>query len=602
LTAFVERKSDRLTELWEENMKFPYILQVAGLPALLSLGFGGGAAIAHFSADEAGGASAQAPHCRVANLPASAQIGDVIKAYEEGEPPLWSDLGSLNYPVTTSSPEAQSYFDQGIRLTANFNHAEARRAFRKAQKLDPSCAMCFLGEALVLGPNINAPMDPAANAPAIAALRKAQSLSEGASQKERDLIAAVATRYSEDPSAERPTLDAAFADATAALSDKYPDDLELSVLAAEAAMDTQPWDYWQPGGKEPKGRAADIQKRLESVLAKDPNHAGAIHLYIHLVEASDRPERAEPYADRLAALMPGAGHIVHMPSHIYFRIGRYADSLKSNEDASKVDEAYISQTGAAGVYPIGYYSHNVHFVLVSAQLLGDAKTVLEEAEKLDKWLTNEVATAVPIAQPVKAAPYFAWAQYGDPDMVLALPDPPGAPPYVKAMWHYARGAAFAAKKDVAGARKEADAIHRIAQETDWSVLDAWAIPARPVLEIAENVVLARASQAEGNDNASVDLLKKAAETEDTIPYMEPPYWYYPVRRSLGAALLKTGHPDEAEKEFNAALERSRGSAWTLYGLQQVAKAKGDAAAESEAAEQFSKAWKGDAGFLNLERL
>lgn len=583
-------------------MSFPNLLQVAGLPALLCVGFGAGAAIAHLSSAEAGDITAHTPHCRVANLPASAQIGEVIKAYEEGDPPLWSDLGTLKYPVTTRSPEAQNYFDQGLRLAANFNHAEARRAFRKAQKLDPTCAMCFLGEALVLGPNINAPMDPQANAPAIAALRKAQSLADGATQKEKDLIAAVAIRYSEDPAAERPRLDAAFADATAALSDKYPEDLDLAVLAAEAAMDTQPWDYWQPGGKEPKGRAADIQKLLERVLAKDPNHAGAIHLYIHLVEASDRPERAEPYADRLAALMPGAGHIVHMPSHIYYRIGRYADSLKSNEDASKVDEAYISQTGAAGVYPIGYYSHNVHFVLVSAQLLGDRKTVLEEAEKLDKWLTNEVVSAVPIAQPVKAAPYFAWAQYGDPDTVLAMPEPPGAPPYVKAIWHYARGAAFAAKKDVASARKEAEAIRGIAQETDWSVLDAWAIPARPVLEVAENVVLARASQAEGKDSAAIELWKKAAEIEDTIPYMEPPYWYYPVRQSLGAALLKTGHPDEAEKEFNAALERSRGSAWALYGLQQAAKAKGDAATESKAAEQFSKAWQGDASFLNLGRL
>ena len=227
----------------------------------------------------------------------------------------------------------------------------------------------------------------------------------------------------------------------------------------------------------PKGRAADIEKRLEGVLAKDPKNAWAIHLYIHLVEASDRPERAEPYADQLAALMPGAGHIVHMPSHIYYRIGRYTDSLDANEAASQVDEKYLAETGAVGVYPIGYYSHNIHFVLVSAQLLGDTKTALAAAEKLDKWLSNEVATAVPIAQPVKAAPYFAWAQYGDPDMVLALADPPDAPPYVKAMWHYARGAAFAAKKDTRGAEAEAAAIDAILKGTDWAELTAWGIPA-----------------------------------------------------------------------------------------------------------------------------
>ncbi|WP_246681840.1 hypothetical protein [Mesorhizobium sp. B1-1-1] len=525
-----------------------------------------------------------------------------LKAYEEAQPPLWDDLGSLSYPISTKSADAQKYFDQGLRFATNFNHAEARRAFRKAQSLDPDCAMCFLGEALVLGPNINVPMDPTANAPAITALRKAQALSSGATEKERGLIEAVATRYSEDPKADRNTLNAAFADATAALSDKYPDDLELAVLAAEAGMDTQPWDYWQPGGKEPKGRTADIQRRLEGVLARKPDNPMAIHLYIHLVEASDRPERAEPYADRLAALMPGAGHIVHMPSHIYYRVGRYTDSLKSNEAASKVDETYLAETGATGVYPLGYYSHNVHFVLVSAQLLGDSKTVLAEAEKLDKFLTNEVATAIPIVQPVKAAPYFAWAQYAEPDAILAKAEPAGAPPYITSMWHYARGVALAEKKDASGARVEADAIHKIAQETDWSVHDAWGIPALSVLQVAEDVVRARAAQAENDVGGSIAFWKKAVETEDTIPYMEPPYWYYPVRQSLGAALLKNGQPADAAKEFVAALHRARSSAWALFGLQQAAEAQGDTAAATKAADELSKAWKGDPGMLTLERL
>ncbi|MCA0009535.1 hypothetical protein [Mesorhizobium sp. B264B1A] len=525
-----------------------------------------------------------------------------LKAYEEAQPPLWDDLGSLSYPISTKSADAQKYFDQGLRFATNFNHAEARRAFRKAQSLDPDCAMCFLGEAQVLGPNINVPMDPTANAPAITALRKAQALSSGATEKERGLIEAVATRYSEDPKADRNTLNAAFADATAALSDKYPDDLELAVLAAEAGMDTQPWDYWQPGGKEPKGRTADIQRRLEGVLARKPDNPMAIHLYIHLVEASDRPERAEPYADRLAALMPGAGHIVHMPSHIYYRVGRYTDSLKSNEAASKVDETYLAETGATGVYPLGYYSHNVHFVLVSAQLLGDSKTVLAEAEKLDKFLTNEVATAIPIVQPVKAAPYFAWAQYAEPDAILAKAEPAGAPPYITSMWHYARGVALAEKKDASGARVEADAIHKIAQETDWSVHDAWGIPALSVLQVAEDVVRARAAQAENDVGGSIAFWKKAVETEDTIPYMEPPYWYYPVRQSLGAALLKNGQPADAAKEFVAALHRARSSAWALFGLQQAAEAQGDTAAATKAADELSKAWKGDPGMLTLERL
>lgn len=594
-------------------MKLRDFLPAAAWTTLAFAGFGAGAAIAlvgesSVQPSPVGLVKAQArdslgrAHCRIAAVASEALVADAVEAYENAEPPLWSDLGSLTYPISTSSKEAQSYFDQGLRFATNFNHAEARRAFVKAQRLDPNCAMCFLGEALILGPNINVPMDPAANAPALAALRKAQSLAAGASEKEKGLIDAVALRYSEDPAAERPMLDVAFADAAAALSDKYPDDTELAVLAAEAAMDTQPWDYWLPGGKEPKGRTADIQKRLEAVLAKNPDHAGAIHLYIHLVEASDRPERAEPYADRLAALMPGAGHIVHMPSHIYYRVGRYVDSLESNKAASKVDETYLTQTGAVGVYPIGYYSHNVHFVLVSAQLLGDSPTVLAEADKLDKWLTNDVATAAPIAQPVKAAPYFAWAQFGDPDMVVALPEPAGAAPYVKAMWHYARGVAFATKKDVAAARAEADAIQLISQETDWSVLDAWAIPARPVLEVARGVVLARAAQAGGDEKAAIEQWKKAAEVEDTIPYMEPPFWYYPVRQSLGAALLKTNQPEAAEKEFHAALARAEGSAWVLFGLKEAAKAMGDAAAEAKAAEELAKAWRGDPAMLTLERL
>ena len=584
-------------------------LPYAGWMTLAFTGLGVGAAVALVSPSpepatpSARTLLASGPHCRVAaTMPAQGQMAEVIKTYESGDPPLWDNLGTLSYPVSTKNAQAQAYFDQGIRQAANFNHAEARRAFRKAQSLDPNCAMCFAAEALVLGPNINAPMDPAANQPAIDAVRKAQALAAGATDKEKGLIEAVATRYAETPPEDRKPLDAAFADAMAALSDKYPDDLELAVIAAEAGMDTQPWDYWEPGGKLPKGRSADVQKRLEAVLAKNPDHPWAMHLYIHFVEASDRPERGEPYADRLAALMPGAGHIVHMPSHIYFRVGRYQDSLASNEAASKVDEAYIAQTGAMGVYPIGYYSHNVHFVLVSAALLGDRPTVLAQAEKLDKWLTNDVAAQIPFVQPVKAAPYFAWAQYGDPDMVLALPDPPGAPPYVKAMWHYARGAALAAKKDPAAARKEVEAIQAIVKNTDWSVLTLWGIPAEPVLNVAAEVVLARAAQAEGKQEVAIASLKKAAETQDTIPYMEPPFWYYPVRQSLGAALIMTGKPEEAQKEFAAALERERNSAWVLYGIKEAAKAKGDAAAEQKAADDLAKIWKGDPAMLTLGRL
>jgi tetratricopeptide (TPR) repeat protein len=388
----------------------------------------------------------------------------------------------------------------------------------------------------------------------------------------------------------------------AALSDANPDDLDIAALAAEAAMDTQPWDYWQPGGHDTKGRAGDAIKRVEGVLAKNPLHAGAIHLYIHLVEASDRPERAEKYADALAALMPGAGHIVHMPSHIYYRVGRYGDSLKSNQDAVKVDEAYLAQTGAVGVYPLGYASHNIHFVMVSAQLLGDRATVLAAADKLDAWIGNDVATAIPIAQPIKAAPYFAWAQYADADKLVALPQPAGAPPYVEAMWHYARGVGLAEKGDAAGARDEAGKIEVLEKNADWSATDQFALPARDVLRVAQNVVLARAAQAKGDAAEAITYFQAAAGVQDSLPYTEPPFWYYPVRQSLGAALLKAGRAKEAADQFRAALDGARKSAWALYGLREAAKAIGDSATEQQAAEEFAKTWRGDLAFLSLERL
>jgi tetratricopeptide (TPR) repeat protein len=541
-------------------------------------------------------------HCAIPTDAMRAQVAAATASYENAEPPLWDNLGSATYPITTRNPQAQAFFDQGLKLSYGFNHAEARRAFRMAQKLDPTCALCFWGEALVLGPNINVPMMPEEQAPALAALKQAQALAAGASAKERALIAALAKRYSETPPADRAPLDGAYADAMAALSDAYPDDLDIAALAAEAAMDTQPWDYWQPGGHDPKGRAGDAIKRIEGILAKDPLHAGAIHLYIHLVEASDRPERAEKYADTLAALMPGAGHIVHMPSHIYYRIGRYDDSLTLNEAAVKVDEAYLAQTGAVGVYPLGYTSHNIHFVLVSAQLLGDKATVLAAADKLDGWIGNDVAAAIPIAQPIKAAPYFAWAQFADADKLVALPQPAGAPPYVEAMWHYARGVGLAERGDAAGARDEAGKIEALEKTADWSAMDQFAIPARDILRVAQNVVLARAAQAKGDPAESITYFQAAAGVQDSLPYMEPPYWYYPVRQSLGAALLKAGRAKEAADQFRTALDGARKSAWALFGLREAAKATGDAATEQQAADELAKSWRGDPGFLSLERL
>ncbi len=525
-------------------------------------------------------------------------------AQEVAGPQLWDNLGSLTYPVTTASPEAQKYFDQGLRLSYAFNHAEAIRAFRHAQQFDPSCALCYWGEALAHGPNINAPMFAEAVAPALEAVAKAQDAANGASPKEKALIAALATRYSDAQDADRAALDAAYADAMAKLAKEHPDDLDLNVLAVEAMMDTQPWDYWEgaSGAKTPKGRGADIVATLERVLKANPEHAGAIHLYIHAMENSDAPAKAEPYADRLAAQMPGAGHLVHMPGHIYYRVGRYLDSLKANIEAVAVDEAFLAKVADNGVYRGGYYPHNVHFVMTSAQMAGDAKAAVDAAGKLAAVIDDEVAATFAWVQPVKAAPFFAHAQYGDPDTTLAMPDPGDRFPYVKGAWHYARGVAFAQKRDIASAVAEAEAIDKIANEADLSFLLTNFVPADQLLQIARHIVLARIAQNKGYASTAIDEFQHAVNLQDGLPYTEPPYWYYPVRQSLGAALLKAGRNEEAAEAFRASLKEAPNNGWAIFGLKEAQKALGDAAGAKASEESLTKAWAGAPEFLDLSKL
>ena len=534
--------------------------------------------------------------------PFSTEGADTSARHLDTEPPLWDNLGSVSLPVTTTSARAQRYFDQGLRLAYAFNHAEARRAFRMAQRLDRDCAMCYWGEALVLGPNINAPMEIKDLPPALAALSQAAAKANGASAKEQALIVALGERYSRHPNAERRALDAAYAEAMGQVAERFPDDEQVLVLYAEALMDLQPWDYWSAGGADPKGRTAEIITLLERVLAKNPDHPGAIHFYIHILEASTRPGQAEAYARRLPAAMPGAGHLVHMPFHILYRIGKYQDALAANKAAVAADEAYIAQASPEGIYPQAYYPHNVHSLMVSAQMAGESRSAIEAAHKLGDIVSEEVARRIPWVQPIKAAPYFAHAQFSAPDTVLALPDPGEELPYVKAMWHYARGVALAADGKKRAARAEADALAQLGDTLEFSDLTAGGVPAPELLAIARHVVLARVFQARGDLHAARGELEAAVAIEDQLAYMEPPFWYYPVRQTLGAVLLQMGHPQEAEAVFLQSLLRVPNNGWALYGLTQTYRQLGDKPAAARARERLEQAWAGDWRDLTLARL
>src|SRR6516165_4548937 len=523
-------------------------------------------------------------------------------AFADSDPAVWNGLGSLSYKVTTSSAAAQVYFDQGLRLTYAFNHEEAQRAFRKAQKLDPDCAMCFWGEALVLGPNINLPMPEDAVAPAFAAAEKALMLAPKTTPREQALIAAISTRYAKDAKADRAPLDAAYTLAMEKVATQFPDDNEIAVLYAESVMDLSPWNYWQPGGHAPNQQSEAIVPTLERVLARDPNHPGAIHYYIHAVEASDRPERAEPYADRLRGAIPGSGHLVHMPSHIYYRVGRYTDALADNKTAIGVDEKYLVATNAPmGVYRLGYYPHNVHFVMASAQMAGDGPTVIAAAEKLRGLIPDEVARGIALVQPVKAAPYFAHALFSAPATVLALPDPGDSIPYVKAMWHYARGIAYTAQGDFTAAKAEANAIAAL-EGGDFTLLKSSGIPAQDVLALARTVIEARIAQRQGDKAAAIERFERAAALQDALPYMEPPYWYYPVRQSLAVALMQAGRLDEAEEQFQRALKRAPNNGWSWYGLAELYRARGKTDQASKLEADLAKTWIGDRQQLEVSKL
>lgn len=519
-----------------------------------------------------------------------------------GPPLLMAGLGETHMAITTVNPRAQAYFDQGLRLLHGFNHAEAARAFKEAQRLDPACAMCFWGEAFALGPNINAPMNPDDNAPAYAAARKAFDLADKGTEKEQALIDAIMHRYARRAPADRAALDKAYAEAMRVVADQYADDDNIQTFAVEAMMDTQPWNYWQAAGREPYGYAGEMVTRLEKVLARDPQHVGAIHLYIHVVEASHDPWRAEKYADALLRLTPAAGHLVHMPTHIYYRVGRFGESIRANQLAAKADEAYFSRANPSAMYQYGYYTHNLHFILTSAQMSGDARTALAASTRLDAALPIAMAQQVALAQPVKAAPWFAKAQFASPASILADPAPGDAVDYVKAAWLFARAIAYARSDRVADARAEVAKIRALAEGGDFAAMNANGIPTKDIVTVLAHVAEGRALMREKKFEAAAGAFQTAADMQAKLPYYEPPFVYYPVRQSLGAALLAAGHPARAEREFLHTLMENPNNAYAFWGLSEARKAQGDTSGAAAARRFFNDAYAGDRRAVNVMSL
>lgn len=477
---------------------------------------------------------------------------------------LLGGLGGHHHEITTKSRQAQRFFDQGLALAYAFNHPEAKRSFEEAARLDPSCAMCHWGIAFVLGPNINASMDPAVSAEAYAASRRALALAPNATPRERAYIEALAKRYSQPAPEDRAPLDSAFARAMRDVAARFPNDDDALTIYAEALMDVAPWTYWTPD-KRPLPGTREILTSLERVTARNPKHPGACHLYIHAVEAAF-PERAVACAERLAALMPSAGHIVHMPAHIYLRVGRYADAIRANEHAVHADEAYIADQRAESFYTIAYYPHNYHFLAFAATMAGLETKALDAARAAAAKIPPDIAVTASDLQLLVAYPYVTLATFGRFDEVLREPLPRRDLPVATGLAWFARGMAFAAKRQLDDANAALDTVRAtsVALTTN---------PGDPVMRIAERVLAAEIAIRSGKAADALVPLTEAKDIEDGLMYMEPPYWHQPVRHFLAAALLELNRPAEAERLYREDLARFPKNVWSLRGLERAKRAQ-----------------------------
>ena len=509
--------------------------------------------------------------------------------------PLFEGMGNFSMPITTADPDAQRYFDQGMVLAFAFNHAESIRSFRAAQTLDPSCAMCFWGEALATGPNINVTskgkviMSRDERRAAFAALQSALALKDGASEHEAAYIDALAKRYNGQPDTDREPLDLAWASAMGELSVAYPDDMNAASIYAEALMNTMPWNYWSEDGIAKKETAAVIAS-LEKVIDAKPDHPLALHLYIHALEASNSPERAEAAADRLSDLVPGAGHLVHMPSHIFYRIGRYNDAAQANIRAAAVDEAYIAACNAQGFYPALYYPHNIHFLWSASTMQGQSQLSIDSARRVVANVKVEQVKAFPTVEFFRTVPMLSLVRFAKWDAILAEPHPHEGFMFAKGIWHYGRGVAYAAKNNFELAQAELEALAPLQQDVSVLFLDSRDYPGSTLIAIAIDLLRGEIAYRAGDFMAAAQHFRNAVAIQDQLPYTEPPFWYYPTRQSLGAALLAGGDAAGAEGVFREDLKMHPHNGWSMFGLAQSLDAQGKEQEAAGVREKFAMSW------------
>jgi len=503
--------------------------------------------------------------------------------------PVLEGVGEHHHKITTNSDRAQFFFDQGLKLTYAFNHREALRSFKEAARLDPDCAMAYWGWALVLGPNLNLPMSPDVVRQAHQAIQSALALKDKVTQKERDYIGALAERYSDDPKADRAPLDAAYAEAMRGLHAKHPDDLDAATLHAAALMNLSPWKYWTKDGRPRKNTPA-ILEALESVIERDPEHEGALHYYIHAVEAVDA-EKGIKVADTLRNLTPGAGHLVHMPTHVYMQVGRYAESYELNAWAAKADEDYITQCRAQGIYPLNYYPHNLHFQAWAALMMGDSKAAVAAAKKVASKVPKDLhGDDWSLYQTFLSMPLYAYVRFGKWEAVLSEPAPSDDLNFLKGVWHYARGMAYTHTANLEKANVELSALATILEIPATQKEPVGFVNAETLLTIAKEILAGEIDAKQGRYDTAISHLERAVRLEDGLTYNEPPSWYYPVRHTLGAVLLEAGYPAEAEIVYWHDLRKYRDNGYSLYGLLQTLKAEGRAEEAERIEADFRKAW------------